>query len=302
MLWLDWQKLKTAPFIHAGVAFLTTQGDKQPSWPFWCSLTRMTGHTLASDNPIKNSVDILISEGCLSRLVYYGYLQLTYWTCSFKVFFDQTSHIHTPYSRPVKRALKIDLVFCYTLRTMPGQHNSLTFPPCHQCTWLLFYELSSLFNSGVHLNCLIGVRLGRVHWNTIRTVGWALCRSLIPGWCQAFCVPILSGLVLLCSWIHSALFCTQAFEFAILTIFNFVLRDTDQTISLHEYAVYCCQPVLFCSMSGTSFLPTRSKVSLLFTFTLNQASTTTSHSIMPCRKNGKLTYLGFVRGCLIGLA
>ncbi len=79
---------------------------------------------------------------------------------------------------------------------------------------------------------------------------------------------------------------------------HFVLRDTDQTIPLHEYLVHCCQPLLFCSMSGTIFL-SRSTVSLVLSFTLNQAAATTSHSIMPSRRNSKLTYLGFVRGCLI---
>ena len=43
----------------------------------------------------------------------------------------------------------------------------------------------------------IGVHLGRVHWKTIRTVGWALCPSLICGLYWAFCFPMfLSGLVL----------------------------------------------------------------------------------------------------------
>ncbi len=145
----------------------------------------------------------------------------------------------------------------------------------------------------------IGIRLGRVHWKIIWMVGWALCPSLICGWYWAFCVPMfLSGLVPLCSWIYFNLFCKQGV--AIPMSYIYVLRDTDQTMTLHEYAVHCCQPLLFCSMSGTSFLP-RSTVSLLLSFTLNQASATTSHSIRPSRKNGQFTYLGFVRGCLIGL-
>ncbi len=114
----------------------------------------------------------------------------------------------------------------------------------------------------------------------------------------------LSGLVSLCSWIHSALLSTQAFEFAIPMIYIiFVLRDTDQTIPLHEYAAHCCQPELFfcCISSVHAFLP-RSTVSWLLSFTLNWASATTSHSIMSSRRNGKFTYLGFVRSCLIGLA
>ncbi len=60
-------------------------------------------------------------------------------------------------------------------------------------------------------------------------------------------------------------------------------------------------PTAILLMSGTSFLP-RSTVLFLLSFTLNQASTTTRHSIMPSRRNGKFTCLGFVRGCLIGLA
>ncbi len=65
MLRLDWWKLKAAPYIHAGIAFLTTQGVKQFLRLFWHSLTRMTGHALALDYPIKNSIDISISEGRL---------------------------------------------------------------------------------------------------------------------------------------------------------------------------------------------------------------------------------------------
>ncbi len=153
---------------------------------------------------------------------------------------------------------------------------------------------------GIRISVRIGIRLGRDHWKIIWMVGWALCPLLIHGWYWAFCVPVfLSGLVPLCSWIHSILFCKQGF--AIPTSYIFVLRDIDQTIHLHEYAAHYCQPLLFCSMSGTIFLP-RSTVSLLLSFTLNQVSATTSHSIMPSRGNGKFTCLGFVRDFLIGLA
>jgi hypothetical protein len=38
-----------------------------------------------------------------------------------------------------------------------------------------------------------------------------------------------------------------------------------------------------------------STVSLLLSFTLNQASSRTSHPIVPSRVNGKFTCLGFVR-------
>ncbi len=146
----------------------------------------------------------------------------------------------------------------------------------------------------------IGVCLGRVRRKTIWTVGWALCPLLICGLYWAFCFPVfLSGLVSLCLWIHSTLSCKQGF--AIPTSYIFVLRDTDQTIPLHEYAAHCCQPLLLlCSILGKS-LP-RSTVSLLLSFTLNQASATTRYSTMPSRRNGNFTWLGFVRGCLIGLA
>ncbi len=127
---------------------------------------------------------------------------------------------------------------------------------------------------GIH----IGVCLGRVHWKTIRTVGWALCPLLIRGLYQAFRFPMfLSGLASLCSWIHSTLSCKQGF--AIPTSYIFVLRDT-QTIpylsmNIQHIAVNHCY----------------------FSFTLNQASATTSHSIMPSRRNGKFTWPGFLRGC-----
>ncbi len=137
---------------------------------------------------------------------------------------------------------------------------------------------------GIH----IGVRLGRVHWKTIRMVGWALCPSLIRGLYWAFRFPMfLSGLVSLCLWIYSTLSCKQGF--AIPRSYIFVLRDTDQPIPLHEYAAHCCQPLLLlCSISGTRLLP-RSTVSLLLSFTLNQASATTSHSIIPSGRNGNST-------------
>jgi hypothetical protein len=52
-------------FIGAGVAFLATPDDKQPLHPFRRSLTWMTGHALALDDPIKIFVDTVISEGRL---------------------------------------------------------------------------------------------------------------------------------------------------------------------------------------------------------------------------------------------
>ncbi len=60
-----WCSQSRLQFIGAGVAFLATPGDEQPLRPFWRSLTWMTGHGLASDDPITNSVDTVISEGRL---------------------------------------------------------------------------------------------------------------------------------------------------------------------------------------------------------------------------------------------
>ncbi len=180
-------------------------------------------------------------------------------------------------------------ISCFTephFRTEGQKHT-------HQCTWLLLYELLSQVYSGV---CL-----GRVYSKIIWMVGWALCPSLILGWYQAFCVLMfLSGLAPLCLWIHFILFCTQGF--AIPTNYIFMLRDTDQTLPLmnHFSNALLLTVLLLCSISGTS-LP-RSTVSLILSSTLNQASTTTSHSSMPSRGNGKFTCLGFVRGCLMGLA
>ncbi len=154
----------------------------------------------------------------------------------------------------------------------------------------------SMSFESILLWCPPSVHLERVHWKTIRTVGWALCPSLIRGSYRALRFPMFfSGLASLCSWIHSTLSCKQGF--AIPTSYIFVLRDTDQTISLHEYPLHCCEPLLLlCSISGTRLFP-RSTVSLLLSFTLNQASATISHSIMPSRRNGKFTWPGFVRGC-----
>ncbi len=168
------------------------------------------------------------------ELVYYGYPQSTYWTGSFKVFSDQRSHIHGPnpghhssfkyqyksfqacfqqirgsYSRKLSR-----LTYCsvrnFTSDAWPAQFS------CFPLGINVHDFYSSAFESILFWFHLAGIRLGRVHWNTIRMVGWALCPTLILCWYRAFCVPMfLSGLVPLCSWIHSALFCTQAFEFAI---------------------------------------------------------------------------------------
>ncbi len=60
-----WCSQSRLQVIGAGVAFLATPGDEQPLRPLWRSLNRMTGHALALDNPIENSVDTVISEGRL---------------------------------------------------------------------------------------------------------------------------------------------------------------------------------------------------------------------------------------------
>ncbi len=174
----------------------------------------------------------------------YRYPQLTYWTGFVKVFLDQRSHIpamalfqasilHSSTGTSHSSALSTNSrilfnssqdwpIFLFDkLRVKPGQHNSLV-SPWYQCTWLIFYEL--WVNST--LGSASGVRLGRVHWNTIWMVGWALSLLLIVGWYQAFSVLMfLSGLVPLCLWIHFALLCTQGF--AIPMNYIFVLRDTD---------------------------------------------------------------------------
>jgi hypothetical protein len=51
-----WYSQSRLQFIGAGVAFLAMPGDEQLLRPFWRSLTWMTGHALASDDPIKNSL------------------------------------------------------------------------------------------------------------------------------------------------------------------------------------------------------------------------------------------------------
>ena len=74
----------------------------------------------------------------------------------------------------------------------------------------------------------IGVRLGRVHWKNIWTVGWALCPLLIRGSYRALRFPMfLSGLASLCSWIHSTLSCKQGL--AIPTSYIFVLHEGNQS-------------------------------------------------------------------------
>ena len=112
------------------------------------------------------------------------------------------------------------------------------------------------------------------------------------------CSDVLSCLVPLCSWISFVLFCTQDFAHPTSYIFRVERHRPNNSSPWIISEAYCCRPVLFlCSISGTSL--SRSTVSLLLlSFTLNQASATTNHSIVPSRGNGKFTCLGwFVRGC-----
>ncbi len=238
------------PFIGIGVAFLMTPGDAQPLHPFWRSLTRMTGHALASDNPIKNSIDTFISEGRLPlELVYYGYPQSNYWTGSFKVFFDQRSCISiqsiltkywyktfpissalSRYSRIllIKRALKIDLFFCLTIMSeaWPAQFSCFLMASLY---WLIFYELSSQFYSGVRLRC--------PPWES------PLEHYLDSGMIPKSIAHTWLVLSLSCSnvsfWFGTSVF-VDSFCLALHTRFynshelHFVLRDRDQTPPLHE--------------------------------------------------------------------
>ncbi len=110
----------------------------------------------------------------------------------------------------IKRALKIDLFFCLTIfkwsltSTILLLSHGINVPDLYFMSSWVISTLAS--DSGVHL--------GKVRWNTIWTVGWALSPSFIFGQYQAFCVLIfLSGLVPLCSWIHFAFFLHKALPF-----------------------------------------------------------------------------------------
>ena len=152
-------------------------------------------------------------------------------------------------------------------------------------TWLLFNELSSRFYSGVRLRYLLWESPLEHYLD-----GGMITKSITHTWLVMF----LSCLVPLCLWIYFVLFCTQGFAYPMSYIF--VLRDTDQTMPLHESFQQCIAVNQGYVLLGTSL--SRSTVSLLLSFTLKQASATTSHSIMPSRGNCKFTCLGFVRGCL----
>ncbi len=128
--------------------------------------------------------------------------------------------------------------------------------------------------------------------------GGMIPKSIAHSWSVSSlsCSDVLSCLVPLCSWIYFVLFCTQGFANPMSYVFCDERHRPNNSSPWIISAAYCCRPVLFlCSISGTSV--SRSTVSLLLSFTLNQASATTSHSIVPNRGNGKFTCLGCVRGC-----
>ncbi len=109
--------------------------------------------------------------------------------------------------------------------------STFSHSPRHQCTWLLFNELSSSI----------------LLWYQLFVGPW---ESPLEHYSDFFCVlMILSCLLPLCSWIHSALLCTQGS--AIPTNYICVLRDTDQTMPLQEsFSAHCrCWQVLFCALS-----------------------------------------------------
>ena len=107
------------------------------------------------------------------------------------------------------------------------------------------------------------------------------------------------------SWIHSALLCTQGFEFA-LPMSNMLcwVTQTKPCLSMNQ----CCasqstsanlllylRDMLSCQGPSHSFI-----VSLIY---LEPASLLiTHHSSMPSRGFGKFTWLGLLRGCLKSLA
>ena len=135
---------------------------------------------------------------------------------------------------------------------------------------------------GIH----IGVHLGRVHWKTIWTVGWALCPSFsnVSFWFGISVFVDSFNLVLQARLCHS--------------------HELHVCVERHRpnhTSPWICSALL--STTATSLLYLRYKMNakvhsfILLSFTLNQASATTSHSIMPSRKNGKFTWPGFVRGC-----
>ncbi len=172
------------------------------------------------------------------ELVYYGYPLSTYCTGSFEVFSDQRSHIHASiqsilieywYSTSFQSFARFqDIQGSYSSRELsrlPVQHNSLA-SPCHKCTWLLFYELLSQFYSGN----ASGVRLGRVHWNTISPLlilgqYWAFRVLIFFLVWYRYSTPVLVDLLHLV--LHARLCQSHELQYR-------VLRDTDQTIPLHE--------------------------------------------------------------------
>ena len=107
------------------------------------------------------------------------------------------------------------------------------------------------------------------------------------------CFFLVWYLICACGFIPSC-FARKALPIPWATVLSWETQ-TEHASPRFISAVHCCQPMLFlCSISGAS-LP-RSTISLLLSFTLNQASAKTSHPIVPSRENGKFTCLGFVGG------
>ena len=168
-----------------------------------------------------------------------------------------------------------------------GEHSRLTYCSFRNfttiCKWRLasiihllgidvpdFYELLSQFYSGVH----IGICLGRVHWNTIRTMGCTM--SFAHTWLvlsfsgsnDYFCGLVSAsthGFILPC-------FARKALNLPFPWATCCVEWHRPNHASPWINAVHRSQPVLiFCFISGTCFLAKVQATVLLFlSFTLNQ--------------------------------
>ena len=198
---------------------------------------------------ITNSVDTLISEGrLLSWYIWLSAIDLLNWL--FQSIFDQRSHITfmnsnqvpvqdiIPISSALSRYSRIlyqesshdwPTVLFDNSRVKPGQHNSLTFPMASS-TWLLFNEPSSRFYSGVRLinpEFALGESIGPLS-------GWGGMnpKSIV----HTSSVLSLHVLMFFLVWYLRACGSLSCFarKFAHPTSYMFVLRDTDQTIPLHE--------------------------------------------------------------------
>ncbi len=190
----------------------------------------------------------------------------------------------------------IDLLFCLTIYEWSLASTILVLSPWHQVPD--FYSMSSWVDSTL----ASASSLRRSPWeNPLEHYldGGMIPKSTAHTWSvlSLSCSDVLSCLVPLCSWIYFVLLCMQGFDNPMNYIFRVERHRPNNSSPWIIPEAYCCRPVLFlCSISGTSL--SRFTVSLLLlSFTLNQASATTNHSIVPSRGNGKFTCLGFVRGC-----